>query len=52
MVASFTGSVWEVKVEEGSSVGEGDDVVVLEAMKLEHPVPSPVAGVVKHLLVG
>lgn len=51
VVATFTGSVWEVKVAEGARVSEGDDIVVLEAMKLEHPIPAPVAGVVKHLLV-
>ena len=37
------------EVEVGQSVVQGDEVVVLEAMKMENTLPSPVSGVVKEL---
>ena len=36
----------------GASIGDGDDVVLVEAMKMEIPVPSPTAGKIKSILVG
>lgn len=33
--AEVTGSVWQVKVEVGQQVAEGDELVVLESMKME-----------------
>lgn len=52
VVASFTGSVWEVKAAEGALVQVGEELLVLEAMKMEHPVEAPVAGRLHRLLVG
>ncbi len=45
------GSVWKIEVETGDRVAEGDVLVVLESMKMEIPVESPVAGVVIEILV-
>ena len=45
------GSVWKVEVSEGSSVAEGDVIMILESMKMEIPVESPVAGKVISLTV-
>ncbi|GAA1575134.1 acetyl-CoA carboxylase biotin carboxylase subunit [Actinomadura kijaniata] len=45
------GTVLAVKVAEGEAVAEGQPVVVVEAMKMEHTVTAPVAGVVKRLPV-
>jgi len=33
-----------ISVEVGDTVGEGDDIVVIEAMKMESPVKSRKAG--------
>lgn len=41
------GKVWDLTVQEGQTVKEGDVVVVLEAMKMENAIESPVAGVVQ-----
>ena len=48
--APMPGSVVAVFVEEGATVSAGTPLVVVEAMKMEHPVLAPHDGVV-HLLV-
>lgn len=47
----ITANVWQVRVEVGQVVAEGDELVVLESMKMEIPVESPVAGTVTELRV-
>ena len=44
--AEITANVWQVRTEVGATVGEGDELLVLESMKMEIPVEAPVAGVV------
>ena len=44
------GTVIAVAVESESTVGEGDPVVVVEAMKMEHTLTAPISGRV-HVLV-
>ena len=36
-------------VSEGDQVSTGQDIVVLEAMKMENTLPSPASGIVKKL---
>jgi acetyl-CoA carboxylase biotin carboxyl carrier protein len=47
--AHITGTVWKIEKQIGDSVGEGDSVVILESMKMEMPVESPVAGKLSEL---
>lgn len=47
----MAGSVWEVVVKVGDRVEEGQDVVIIESMKMEIPIPTEVSGVVKELRV-
>jgi acetyl-CoA carboxylase biotin carboxyl carrier protein len=42
--AHITGTVWKIEVKVGDAVSEGQTVVVLESMKMEMPVESPVSG--------
>ncbi|QJW38276.1 urea carboxylase [Cellulosimicrobium protaetiae] len=49
--APMVGSVWRVAVGHDQQVEAGDELLVLEAMKLELRVTSPVAGRVARLLV-
>jgi biotin carboxyl carrier protein len=46
-----SGRVCEIPTSIGSSVGDGDDVIMVEAMKMEIPVTSTAAGKVKSILV-
>ncbi|KOS57268.1 urea carboxylase [Rhodococcus rhodochrous] len=50
--APMVGNVWRVEVAEGQEVGADDTAVILEAMKLEMPVPAAVQGTVLKVLVG
>jgi acetyl-CoA carboxylase biotin carboxyl carrier protein len=47
--AHITGTVWKIEKQVGESVGSGDAVVILESMKMEMPVESPVAGKVSEV---
>jgi acetyl-CoA carboxylase biotin carboxyl carrier protein len=47
--AHITGTVWKIEKKVGESVGSGDAVVILESMKMEMPVESPVAGKVSEV---
>ncbi len=48
----ITGTVWQIRVNIGDKVAEEDPIMILESMKMEIPVLSPDAGVVKEILVG
>lgn len=49
--ASMAGSVWKITVQEGETVEEDQDVVILESMKMEIPIPSEDDGTVKEIRV-
>ena len=38
LLASMAGNVFKVLVKAGDSVSEGEDVVILESMKMEIPI--------------
>lgn len=47
----MSGKILEILVEVGGKVEEDDEVAILEAMKMEIPVVSPVDGVIKEIKV-
>jgi propionyl-CoA carboxylase alpha chain len=49
LLAPMPGTVTRVAVAAGETVAAGDLVLVLEAMKMEHPVVAPNAGTVEEL---
>ncbi|MBN6188289.1 acetyl-CoA carboxylase biotin carboxyl carrier protein subunit [Aneurinibacillus sp. BA2021] len=44
--AGMAGNVWKVLVKEGDQVNAGQDIVILESMKMEIPITSEVNGTV------
>ena len=50
VVSPMPGSVIAVQVESGAQVAEGDVVLIVEAMKMEHSLAAPVSGQVEVLV--
>jgi len=51
IVTEVAGRICATPVQVGGTVADGDEIVMVEAMKMEIPVPSPAAGTIKSLLV-
>jgi len=51
LVAPMPGKVTQLRVEVGQRVRKGETLLVLEAMKMEHPMRAPEDGVVRELRV-
>ena len=47
--AEIAANVWQVVVDEGQMVAEGDEICILESMKMEIPVVTEIPGVVREL---
>ncbi len=51
VLAEMVANVWRVLVGPGDAVAEGDALVILESMKMEIPVETPVSGTVREVRV-
>jgi len=51
VLAPLAGKIISVGVEPGAAVEEDDEVLVIEAMKMETPVYSPCDGTIKEVKV-
>jgi biotin carboxyl carrier protein len=51
IVTEVAGRICALSVEIGASLRDGDDIALVEAMKMEIPVASPAAGKLKSILV-
>jgi acetyl-CoA carboxylase biotin carboxyl carrier protein len=51
VLAEMVANVWRVLVSAGSDVEAGETLVILESMKMEIPVESPLAGTVVEMRV-
>jgi biotin carboxyl carrier protein len=49
--APMPGLVLNIMVQEGDEVKKGDNLMILEAMKMENSIKSPIDGTVKNLKV-
>ncbi len=49
--AEIVANVWKIVAEPGDEVGAGDVIAVLESMKMEIPVITPVSGSVAEVRV-
>ena len=50
-IAEVTGTVWKLLVAVGQRVNEGDELILIESMKMEIPVAAPCAGEVLEIQV-
>jgi biotin carboxyl carrier protein len=51
IVAPMPGTIIDILVKEGEEVLEYQELVILEAMKMENAIPTPEAGNVKEIKV-
>lgn len=51
ILSSMAGNVWKVLVSVGDQVQEGQDVVILESMKMEIPITAEESGTVKEVKI-
>ena len=49
--AAVNGAVWKILVKEGDVVEKDQQIMILEAMKMEIDITAPVAGTIKQILV-
>jgi acetyl-CoA carboxylase biotin carboxyl carrier protein len=47
----ITGKVWKITAKNGQRLAEDDSIVILESMKMEIPVPAPMACTVLDIMV-
>ena len=50
--SEMTGKVWKIVAKVGDKVADGDEILILESMKMEIPVMVDTDGTIKELLVG
>jgi len=51
IVASMPGTIAEILVSVGDAVKADEEVIILEAMKMENPIVTPQSGTVKEIKV-
>jgi len=49
--ADMAATIWRIRVEAGATIAVGDEVAILESMKMEIPVESAVAGTIRSVEV-
>jgi len=51
VIASMAGNMWKINVNVGDHVEAGEDVAILESMKMEIPISAEDSGTVKEIKV-
>jgi len=51
VLSEVIGSVWKIEKSEGDTVAEGEQIMILESMKMEIPVEAPSAGTLVEIKV-
>ena len=51
LLSDISGSIWKISCKVGDAVESGQDVIVIESMKMEIPVVSNVSGSVVSIFV-
>ena len=51
VIASMAGTIFKGLVQSGDSIAPGQDVIILESMKMEIPIQAEMGGTVKEVKV-
>ena len=51
VLVPLAGNIWQILVEVGDTVEEDDELVIIEALKMENPVYAPCDGRVSEIRV-
>lgn len=51
ITAPMSGSIWKIQVKVGDEVQEEDELIILEALKMENPIYAPADGKVAEIKV-
>lgn len=51
VLVPLAGSIWQVLVKVGDEVDADDELIIIEALKMENPVYAPCAGMVSEIRV-
>lgn len=51
VASPMTGTLKEILVSVGDRVNQGEEIIIIESMKMEIPVESPAAGTVAEVVV-
>ena len=51
LLSEISGSIWKINCKDGDVVESGQDVIVIESMKMEIPVISTVTGTVVYIFI-
>lgn len=51
ILSTISGSVFRIKVKRGEQVQAGDELVIMESMKMEIPLEAEAAGTVREIRV-
>lgn len=51
IVSEMAANVWKILVAEGEAVAAGQELIILESMKMEIPVEAPADGVIREIMV-
>jgi len=49
--AELVGNLWKIVTQVGQQVEEDDTLMILESMKMEIPITSPITGTIREILV-
>ncbi|HJP22390.1 MAG: biotin/lipoyl-containing protein [Alphaproteobacteria bacterium] len=51
VTAPMSGEIWKVHVKQGDQVQFEDELIILEALKMEHPIYAPADGTIAEVKV-
>ncbi|MDH3196254.1 MAG: acetyl-CoA carboxylase biotin carboxyl carrier protein subunit [Hyphomicrobiales bacterium] len=51
VTAPMSGSIWKIHVKVGDKVNYEDELVILEALKMENPIYAPADGTISEIRV-